>query len=269
MTAKIIAPGHLQSTELNGFLSQLSAALTEASTHVTLQFSGPATWADLGNNIPIDIVLTSHLDLEKVLISLKVLGLKSDEVDESVDYWRVWVILENNDLIRLHVVAADSEAAMRLSRHTQRLENPDIRHRYQRAFSLPQCAYSNQEYEKFEEMFWRSLDAPGPTWSEVAKPILKILREPEWEALLRDRVSPGAPIDIKDGYIHFSTPEQVEETVAKHFSGEVGLWLLTVDAEALGPALKWEPSRGGALFPHLYGPLQLKDVCLARPWALT
>ena len=97
-------------------------------------------------------------------------------------------------------------------------------------------------------------------------PILKILRPDEWRLLQEQETTPGAPIDVQDGYIHFSTSEQVEETVAKHFKGESELWLLTLDAEALGDSLKWEPSRGGALFPHLYGPLQLKDVCLVRPW---
>ena len=67
----------------------------------------------------------------------------------------------------------------------------------------------------------------------------------------------GAPIDSRDGYIHFSTAEQAVETAAKHFAGTDDLLLVAVDADALGPALKWEPSRGGALFPHLYGALPL------------
>lgn len=97
-------------------------------------------------------------------------------------------------------------------------------------------------------------------------PILKVLRSEEWEQLLKQEVTTGAPIDVQDGYVHFSTEAQVAETVSKHFKGESGLWLLTLDAENLGPSLKWEVSRGGALFPHLYAPLSLRDVCLARPW---
>ena len=116
MTSNLIAPDHLHSTELNSFLSQLSAALTEISTDIELQFSGPATWNDLWENTPIDIVLSSHLDLEKVLISLQVLGLKYHGVGKSVDYLSTQVLLENKDLIRLHVVAAESETAVRLSR---------------------------------------------------------------------------------------------------------------------------------------------------------
>lgn len=70
----------------------------------------------------------------------------------------------------------------------------------------------------------------------------------------------GAPVDVADGYIHFSTAAQAMETAAKHFAGQDGLKLVAVDTAALGPALKWEPSRGGALFPHLYAPLPLSAV---------
>lgn len=70
----------------------------------------------------------------------------------------------------------------------------------------------------------------------------------------------GAPIDLRDGFIHFSAADQVEETVRLHFAGQGVLMLIGVDAESLGPALKWEPSRGGALFPHLHGNLPLSAV---------
>jgi uncharacterized protein (DUF952 family) len=61
----------------------------------------------------------------------------------------------------------------------------------------------------------------------------------------------GAPIDIQDGYIHLSTADQTVETLEKHFAGQTGLWIAAVDLEALGDAIKWEPSRGGQLFPHI------------------
>lgn len=70
----------------------------------------------------------------------------------------------------------------------------------------------------------------------------------------------GAPIDHADGFIHFSTADQARETAARHFAGATDLVLVTVDAASLGPALRWEPSRGGALFPHLYRPLPLDAV---------
>jgi len=95
--------------------------------------------------------------------------------------------------------------------------------------------------------------------------IYKILRTPEWEALQADGSTSGAPIDVADGYVHFSTAAQAAETVAKHFAGAQGLWLLALKADALGDALKWEPSRGGALFPHLYAPLALANVLWAKP----
>lgn len=90
--------------------------------------------------------------------------------------------------------------------------------------------------------------------------IYKILRRPEWDALSDAGQTAGAPIDIADGYVHFSTVEQVVETAAKHFAGDSDLVLLAVDTDRLGADLRWEPSRGGALFPHLYRELRLSDV---------
>ena len=90
--------------------------------------------------------------------------------------------------------------------------------------------------------------------------VFKIFRRPEWDALVAEGQTQGAPVDLADGYIHLSTAPQVTETAARHFGGESDLVLVALDAEALGPALKWEPSRGGALFPHLYRPLRMADV---------
>lgn len=77
----------------------------------------------------------------------------------------------------------------------------------------------------------------------------------------------GAPVDLADGFIHFSTAAQLAETAAKHFSGQDNLLLIAVDEAALGQALRYEPSRGGALFPHLYGPLPLSAVRGVAPLA--
>lgn len=90
--------------------------------------------------------------------------------------------------------------------------------------------------------------------------IYKIFRRPEWNDLVAQGRTLGAPVDLADGYIHFSTAQQVMETAAKHFAGESDLVLVACDAATLGPDLKWEPSRGGALFPHLYRPLQKSDI---------
>ena len=78
----------------------------------------------------------------------------------------------------------------------------------------------------------------------------------------------GAGIDINDGFIHFSTAQQAAETAAKHFAGQAGLVLVAVDAEKIGAALKWEVSRGGQLFPHLYASLPIRDVAWAKPLPL-
>ncbi len=95
--------------------------------------------------------------------------------------------------------------------------------------------------------------------------IFKIFRPAEWAALRAAGQTEGAPIDVADGYIHFSTATQAEETAAKHFANAGDLMLIAVEAEPLGEALKWEPSRGDQLFPHLYRPMKMADVHWAQP----
>lgn len=98
--------------------------------------------------------------------------------------------------------------------------------------------------------------------------IYKIFRADEWAALQRDGDTAGAPVDLADGFVHFSTAEQAPETAARHFAGEADLVLLAVEADSLGDALKWEVSRGGALFPHLFRRLSMDDVEWCRPLPL-
>lgn len=90
--------------------------------------------------------------------------------------------------------------------------------------------------------------------------IYKILRADEWADLQANGTTNGAPIDIQDGYIHFSTASQAAETAAKHFKDVSGLMLITCSAMDMDEDLKWEISRGGAKFPHLYRDLRLSDV---------
>lgn len=90
--------------------------------------------------------------------------------------------------------------------------------------------------------------------------IYKILRAQEWADLQSLGQTAGAPIDVADGFIHFSTAAQAAETAAKHFAGVEGLILVAFDSDALGADLKWEKSRNDDLFPHLYGPLKLADA---------
>jgi uncharacterized protein (DUF952 family) len=97
--------------------------------------------------------------------------------------------------------------------------------------------------------------------------IYKICRPDEWAGTERAGVFRGSPDDKHDGFIHFSTAAQIPETIEKYFAGESGLVLVAVDAAKLGAALKWEPSRGGALFPHLYGDLSLTAVLWSRALA--
>jgi uncharacterized protein (DUF952 family) len=95
--------------------------------------------------------------------------------------------------------------------------------------------------------------------------IFKICSATEWADAARTGTFVGSAVDLRDGYIHFSSREQVAATAALYFAGIDGLVLVAVDADALGPALKWEPARDGSLFPHLYGPLAARHAIWVRP----
>jgi uncharacterized protein (DUF952 family) len=95
--------------------------------------------------------------------------------------------------------------------------------------------------------------------------IYKIVTQGQWREAEREGVFRGAPVDLADGFIHFSTVDQVAETAAKHFAGLDDLLLVAVDESALGGALRYEVSRGGALFPHLYADLPLTAILWAEP----
>ena len=88
----------------------------------------------------------------------------------------------------------------------------------------------------------------------------KVLTAQQWADFERERVFRGAPVDIADGYIHLSTAEQLEATIAKYFAGQPGLMIAEVDLVLLGEAIRWEPARGGDLFPHIYAELPMHAV---------
>ncbi|RZK03046.1 MAG: DUF952 domain-containing protein [Novosphingobium sp.] len=93
----------------------------------------------------------------------------------------------------------------------------------------------------------------------------KVLTADQMAALEGDGSFSGAPVDVADGYIHLSTADQLDETVAKHFAGQSELQVAAVDLPVLGEAVVWEPSRGGALFPHIYAALPLSAVIAYAP----
>jgi uncharacterized protein (DUF952 family) len=95
--------------------------------------------------------------------------------------------------------------------------------------------------------------------------IYKICDRASWLAAEREAQFRGSGVDARDGFIHFSTAAQLAETASKHFAKQSDLMLIAVDTDALGSSLKWERSRGGELFPHLYGALPLAAVRWARP----
>lgn len=92
----------------------------------------------------------------------------------------------------------------------------------------------------------------------------KVLTAAQMKALEADAFE-GAPVDVADGYIHLSTAAQLTETVNKHFAGQNDLWVAAVDLKALGDSVKWEESRGGELFPHIYGRMPLEVVVAYSP----
>ncbi len=102
----------------------------------------------------------------------------------------------------------------------------------------------------------------------MAEPVYKVLSETAFKEAERKGRFTGSADDSRDGFIHLSAAHQLEGTLASHFAGQAGLILLAVDPDWLGPALKWERSRGGALFPHLYAPLDLAAVLWVEPLPL-
>lgn len=96
----------------------------------------------------------------------------------------------------------------------------------------------------------------------------KIVDAAEWREAVAEGAYAGSAVDRADGYIHLSTAAQLTETARKHFAGRENLMLLTVDLAALEDTIVWEPSRGGALFPHIYGPLPVEAVTDAEPFTV-
>jgi uncharacterized protein (DUF952 family) len=102
----------------------------------------------------------------------------------------------------------------------------------------------------------------------ITPTVFKLVDRAAWEAAARSGALAGSAADARDGFIHLSTAEQVAETAARHFPGQSGLVLVAVAVASLGDTLRWEPSRGGALFPHLYGPLPFGAVRWVVPVSL-
>ena len=113
----------------------------------------------------------------------------------------------------------------------------------------------------FEKSRMNSIASENPA---TVSTIYKVCLASAWREAERQGAYRGSDDDRRDGFIHFSTASQLAGTVAKHFAGQTGLFLIAVDTEVLGEALRWEPSRGGELFPHLYGELDTGAVIEIR-----
>src|SRR5256885_16258242 len=114
--------------------------------------------------------------------------------------------------------------------------------------------YGRHAVRKFREI---PRDSTTSRTSRQVRRIYKICSASAWREAERQGVYRGSADDLRDGFIHFSTAQQLAATAARHFAGQKGLFLVAVDADALGEALRWEPARDGALFPHRYGDLDL------------
>jgi uncharacterized protein (DUF952 family) len=102
----------------------------------------------------------------------------------------------------------------------------------------------------------------------MARMIYHMCPTETWQAAVRAGTYRGTADDLRDGFIHFSTAEQIAESARRHRTGQTGLVFIAVESERLGERLRWEPSRGGALFPHLYGPLDPTEVASVAPLPL-
>lgn len=102
--------------------------------------------------------------------------------------------------------------------------------------------------------------APRSRQDSLTMLIFKVFRAAEWADLVENGSTPGSPVDRADGFVHFSTASQLPETLRRHFAGETGLVLVAMEAARGGNWLRWEPSRNGDLFPHLYRDLEREDV---------
>jgi uncharacterized protein (DUF952 family) len=119
----------------------------------------------------------------------------------------------------------------------------------------------SRQVRKFRKILKDSTrDSSGKQDSRQVRTIYKICPASAWREAERQGVYRGSADDIRDGFIHFSTASQVAETACKHYAGQTGLFLIAVDADTLGKALRWERSRNDELFPHLYGELDLGAV---------
>src|SRR5690606_5841097 len=114
----------------------------------------------------------------------------------------------------------------------------------------------------------RGYPAAGGRPFSMTGTVYKIVPAALWGTVASSGRFVGSALDLRDGFIHFSTAAQVRETAARHFAGAADLLLVAVSTEALGPALEWEPSRGGDLFPHLYGELPFEAVRWVTPLPL-
>lgn len=114
---------------------------------------------------------------------------------------------------------------------------------------------------------WGEMAGDGSAGA-MGKIVYKICGQAEWQGAEAAGHYSGSADDLRDGFIHLSAADQLAGTAAKHFAGRDDLVLVAFDAETLGPALKWEPSRGGALFPHLYGSLPVEAALWVRPLPL-
>jgi uncharacterized protein (DUF952 family) len=129
----------------------------------------------------------------------------------------------------------------------------------QRVDTVESCSERGRSADRFNKTFNHLPDQPSHRISHVSF-IYKICPASAWREAERQGVYRGSRDDARDGYIHFSTAAQVEATARKHYFGQKGLFLIEVETDALGDALRWEPSRNDEFFPHLYGELDLGAV---------
>ena len=246
-------------------VDELASQLADVVRDAEVTPLGSSFWAGSLSKGDIDLLVALEPStFDAVVDHLRAAGVPAQQANWSPTFASFSLDLPSAPGVGIQVLPTDAPELASLRLQQVALADAALRRRYDAA-KQDGAALGSRGYWLVKDAFWKTRGRSGPTWSTAARPVLKILRPEEWAALMESGETPGAPIDVQDGYVHLSTREQVAETVARHFAGATDLWLLTLDADELS-ALRWEPSRGGALFPHLYGPLRLVDICMARPW---
>lgn len=256
-----VTQAHQDSTHqvLNCFRASLSALDVKAE----VSLFGSAHVINGLSRGEIDLLITSLEDPKSIQLAAKLARwIERDmHTDQRNEYLFTSVV---HGTVRIFIPQSQSDLGEWRSQQ-QALENETILSKYnfaKRVGAPLGCA----GYAQVKDIFWKTWRGATPHWCTSLQPILKLLYEDEWLALMHDHETDGSSLDRKDGFIHLSDPNQVHETARLHFDSSRPIFILSLDAHRLGKRLVYEASRNGQIFPHLYDRLKLGEVSSIQPW---